>query len=171
MFCAQCGSRCHEGATSCPTCGAPVSTPPDQSSRITVDVSGVSNPGASWSGGPPTPPEETNQRRGALETKGFLASLFDFEFTSFVAQGVLRVVYVLFTILYSLLALGLLVMCLASGSAIITLGGLIVVPLLYVLYLAMARVWTEMIMVLFVIGSDLRAVRETITASNTPPGY
>lgn len=168
MFCAQCGSSISGGATSCPACGVPVSVSPTGTDRITVDVPGDSNPSDHRAVGPTTHTWAMDPSGSAPRAKGFLASLFDFEFSNFVTQGVLRVVYFLVTILYSIGALALLIMCLASGQPVMVLGGLIVVPLLYVLYLAMARVWTEMIMVLFVIGSDLRAVRDSLEGANRP---
>lgn len=99
--------------------------------------------------GPPPPPAFGQQ---TPPTQGFWASLFDLSFTSFVAPKIIKFLYVLFMILICLGTLGLIYMGLSAGST-----GLIIVLLAPVgafLYLLLARMWLEVMIVLFRIAEN-----------------
>lgn len=88
-----------------------------------------------------------------METKGFFASLFDLSFTEFVTTRIIKVLYVLAIILAAIASLAMLIggFSRGAGGAIM---GLILAPLLFLLYVIMARVWLEVIIVLFRIAEN-----------------
>ena len=102
----------------------------------------------------------------ALEAKGFIKSLHDFRFVSFVAMRMLKVLYVIITILYSLAALGFLIGAIVSANAASIILGVILVPIGYIVYLVFARLTIEVIMVIFRIGADVRSLAERSTGSD-----
>ena len=104
----------------------------------------------------------------ALESKGFVRSLFDFSFSSFVARRVLRVLYILITIMYSLGALGAFIALLARHTPADIVLAVVAVPLGYILYLTFARITLEVLMVIFGIGEDLREIRDRGAGSPSP---
>lgn len=99
------------------------------------------------------------QPMSSNEAKGLLRSLFDFGFTSLITTKIIRVVYALLVVLYSLFALGLFFTGLASGSAAGVLFALFVVPLGYLVYLILIRIWMEFLVVVFRMGDDIHAIR------------
>jgi hypothetical protein len=116
----------------------------------------------------------------ALDTKGFFRSLFDFGFTSLITTRIIRVLYALIVIVYSLGAVILFITGLASGKAGGILFAIIFVPLGYLIYLVLTRVWMEFLIILFRIGDDIHAIRVggggfgtgggTAPGGSTPPG-
>ena len=93
------------------------------------------------------------------EAKGLIGSLFDFSFTSLVTTKIIRFAYALIVILLSLGALVFLLTGLASGTTTGVLSALVVVPLTYLVYLILTRIWMEFLIVVFRIGEDIRAIR------------
>jgi hypothetical protein len=104
----------------------------------------------------------------SFEAKGFLKSLYDFKFESFITLRVIRALYVLITIVYSLGSVVVFVVLLAEHAPFDIVFALIGVPLLYLIYLTMARISLEFIMVVFNIGKDVRGIREE-SARQIPP--
>jgi Domain of unknown function (DUF4282) len=100
------------------------------------------------------------QPRAAGE-KGFLGSLFDFSFKSFVTPKIIKVLYVLFTIWTALVALILLIVGFRTGGLA---GGLfmliIVVPIYVLLTLGVWRVVLEAFMVIFRIYEETKKIGE-----------
>jgi len=90
--------------------------------------------------------------------KGFFASLFDVEFSELITPRIIRVVFMIglaFTGLASLM--WTLTMPPLAGGAILL--GLIFSALLFLAGAICLRIWLEVIMVVFRIADDLRAVR------------
>jgi hypothetical protein len=96
----------------------------------------------------------------ANSSKGFVASLFDFGFSSFVTPKVVKVVYVLITILVSLATIGIVVtgFRVNLGAGIFFL--VIVAPLFFFIYLALWRIALEIFILIFRIGDDIRTIRD-----------
>ncbi|WP_344971629.1 DUF4282 domain-containing protein [Salinactinospora qingdaonensis] len=102
-------------------------------------------------GGYPSPPD-----------KGFFGALFDFNFDYFVTSKVIKVLYVLGMVAVALSTLISLV------SAFVVMGDtpgmgivlLVATPILGMIYLILLRIWMELLIVIFKIGEDLRAMRE-----------
>lgn len=80
--------------------------------------------------------------------KGFFGSLFDFSFSEFITPRIIKLLFVLAIIISAIVALVLFVGGIASGGAEAFLA-IIGAPLLFLLYVIMARVWLEVIMVMF----------------------
>jgi hypothetical protein len=99
--------------------------------------------------------------RAAGHAKGFIGSLFDFSFTSFVTPKLVKVLYVLITAWTVLWALIFLRYGFKYGGAV---GGffvlLIVDPILILLTLGVYRVVLELFMVVHKMHDDLKAIRE-----------
>ena len=90
---------------------------------------------------------------------GFLKSLYDFSFSSFVTSKIIRGLYIVTTVLYSLVALLFFIDFARSGSLGLVVA-IVLVPLGYLLFLTAARVVLELVMVVFRIGEDLRVIRD-----------
>ena len=93
--------------------------------------------------------------------KGFVGSLFDFSFNSFVTPKIVKVLYVLVTIWTALLALIVLIIGFRTGG---TAGGLftllVIEPVFILLTLGIYRVVLEAFMVVFRIYEETRKIRE-----------
>lgn len=97
----------------------------------------------------------------ASDARGFLSSLFDFSFTSFVTPKIIKVIYVLVTIWTVIWALIFLRFGFKYGGAA---GGfftlLVVDPILVVLTLGAYRMVLELFMVVHRMYEELKAIRE-----------
>ncbi len=88
-----------------------------------------------------------------MENKGFFASLFDLSFSEFVTIRIIKVLFVLAIILSGIFAVGILVAGLAGGAGKGVLA-LIAAPIVFFLYVLGARIWLEVIIVLFRIAEN-----------------
>ncbi len=93
------------------------------------------------------------------EAKGLVRSLFDFQFTSLITLKVIRFVYLLIVILYTIGAITFFIGSLASGTVTGFLTAFVVIPLGYLIYLIVTRIWMEILIVVFRMGDDVRAIR------------
>ena len=94
--------------------------------------------------------------RGA-DSRGFLSALFDFSFTSFVTTRIIKVLYVLITVLVCLAALvyTILAFRISTAFGIVTL--VIGDPLFIIIVMAFWRLVLEAFVVVFRIAEDVRA--------------
>lgn len=93
--------------------------------------------------------------------RGFVGSLFDFGFTSFVTPKIIKVLYILVTIWTLLWALAFLRLGFHYGGMAGGLATLIIVdPILVLVSLGVFRVVLEFFMVTFRMQEDLRSLRE-----------
>ncbi len=100
------------------------------------------------------------QPRQTAESRGFLASLFDFSFTSFVTTSIIKVLYVLILVLVCLSAL---VYTLLAFKASALFGILVLIigdPLFIIIVMAFWRLVLESFVVVFRIAEDVHAMRE-----------
>jgi hypothetical protein len=95
----------------------------------------------------------------AASAKGFVASLFDFGFTSFVTPKVVKVVYILITIVLGLATVAYIILGFASGSPILGILALIFAPVIGLIYLALWRIGMELFIVIFRMADDVRGIR------------
>jgi hypothetical protein len=109
---------------------------------------------------PPFQPPFAPGASEALEAKDFFRSLYDFSFSSFITLRVIRILYVLITIVYSLAALVAFVVAIARHTAVEIVFAIVVVPIAYIVYMIVARITLEVLMLVFNIGKDVRAIRE-----------
>lgn len=120
--CAKCGAALLEGAVFCGSCGASV-PPSAPAARMSPPIS-------------------------MAEGAGFFASLFDFSFTEFITTKMIKFLYGLGMLLGGVVALGMIIAGFAQ-SAIIGIVFLVLSPLIFLLYVIGARVWLELVIVLF----------------------
>jgi hypothetical protein len=105
------------------------------------------------------PPQATRQ---ATRSRGFVASLFDFSFSSFVTPKLIRALYVLATIWTAVLTIAFCSLCLRiggdGGATIVFL--FIAAPILFLLCLGSIRVGLEVFMVLYRLNENIQAIRD-----------
>lgn len=86
-------------------------------------------------------------------TAGFFGRLFDFSFEESITLSIIKVIYVLFVVLAGLAALGMFIAFATQGGAALVIG-LIAAPIAFLLYVILARVWLELIIVVFRIAEN-----------------
>jgi len=127
--------------------------------------------GAQQGQGAPTPPPQWSAVAGVHHVpsgrsrpqgdKGFIGSLFDFSFSSFVTPKIVKVLYVLITIWTALLALTILIIGFRTGGLAGGLFTLIIIePIFILLTLGIYRVVLEAFMVVFRIYEETKKIRE-----------
>jgi hypothetical protein len=92
---------------------------------------------------------------------GFMAGLFDFSFTTFIATKVIKVLYGIFLLALVLGILGFIgtsIMAMVNGAILQGLGLLVVTPILAVLYLILGRMYFELIIVAFRVAENLTEI-------------
>jgi hypothetical protein len=115
-------------------------------------------PEAAYPGPPPAGYPQVAQVREA--SKGFVSSLFDFGFTSYVTPTVVKVLYVIVMIWLALSSFVLVVVSFfALGPVVGILVLIIVAPLYFLWFLALNRISLEFFVVIFRIAEDMRALR------------
>ncbi len=93
---------------------------------------------------------------------GFLASLFDFGFNSFITTKLIKVLYVLAMVFNVIIALAVVGAGFGNGFFSGVMALVILAPLTFLFFTALARLWLELVIVLF------RTVEYTRdTANNT----
>lgn len=170
-FCASCGARRPEAVAPEPVRPAPVAPEPPAPVAPAVVAPDPSTRLAPPPVAPPpvAPAPVAAVNPAAFDAKGFLRSLYDFKFTSLIATKVIRFVYALLVIIYSIFAAFTLIACLASRNGALIFFGFIILPLLYLLYLIMIRIFMEIVVVFFKMGEDVRAIRYSSAGTSPPP--
>jgi Domain of unknown function (DUF4282) len=102
----------------------------------------------------------TQSRTSHATAKGFVGSLFDFGFNSFVTPKVVKVVYVLIMAGLALAEIGYLLFAFKESAIFGIISLLILCPLSFFVYLALWRILLELFIVIFRISDDLRSIRE-----------
>ncbi len=88
-----------------------------------------------------------------MAEKGFLGSLFDLSFTEFITTGVIRILFILAIIFAAIEA----VLMIAWGFGAGALSGivlLVISPVVFLVFVILARVWLELIIVIFRIAEN-----------------
>lgn len=120
---------------------------------------GQGAPGQQWDG--PKGMKPAGSRSKSQGEAGFLGSLFDFSFNSFVTPKIIKALYVLITVWTALLALAILITGFRIGGIV---GGLItlfiVEPIFILLTLGIYRVVLEAFMVVFRLYEETKKIRE-----------
>jgi len=102
----------------------------------------------------------THSPASHASAKGFVGSLFDFGFTSFVTPKVVKVVYVLIMVGLALVEVGYLIFAFKASPAFGIISLVILCPLSFFVYLALWRILLELFIVVFRIADDIRSIRE-----------
>ena len=95
-----------------------------------------------------------------MQPKGFLGSLFDYSFSSFITSKIIKVLYVLTTIVVALWTLFIIIIAFKASSALGILALLIGGPIYFVMTMIYARVGLEVLMVIFRIHEDVRDINQ-----------
>jgi hypothetical protein len=93
----------------------------------------------------------------------FFEALFDFSFSKFVSETVVRVLYIIAILLAGVGALGIIISGFANGIGS-GVFALIFAPILFIFWVLLARVGMEIFVVIFRIADYLREI-----ARNTKP--
>ena len=101
-----------------------------------------------------------HQARSGAAAKGFLGSLFDFSFNSFVTPKIIKVLYALITIGTVITALFYSYVDYRVNAAFGILTLFVIAPLVSLIILASWRIFLEFFMIIFRISDDIRQVRE-----------
>jgi hypothetical protein len=91
------------------------------------------------------------------QAKGFLSMLFDFSFKDFITVKIIKVLYGIFMVVAGLAALSLIVTGFMA-SVVIGIIYLLLSPLVFLLYVIMARMWLEIVMVMFKINDNVEKI-------------
>lgn len=112
--------------------------------------------------GPPpgqAPPPQAPPAEVRTATQGFINSLFDFSFTSFVTPKVIRVLYALIMIGVGLGVLFFVILAFRLNAALGAITLLILGPVYFLVTMAFYRVVLEFFMVTFRIYEELHLIR------------
>jgi Domain of unknown function (DUF4282) len=177
VTCAQCGNTEPEDAVYCSNCGAPLASQfaagrqAAMQAPDAVKTATVLPPQATQVAPQAGRTQEDHERaRAAVPPKlqqppdlasprGFLASLFDFGFNSFVTPKVVKAVYVLAMILIALWLLAFAVTAFLVNKVLGIAVLFILCPILFIVELALCRLFLELVMVIFRIADDVRSLR------------
>lgn len=102
-----------------------------------------------------------------MENKGFFGSLFDLSFKEFVTTRIIKVLFILAIIGSGIGTLVMLIGGIAGGGA----GAFVVIilsPILFFLYVVLARIWLEVIIVLFRISENTSKLVEQSKDKDEP---
>ena len=89
-----------------------------------------------------------------MEEKGFFGRLFDLSFNEFITTKIIKVLYVIAIIGSAIGALFILGGLFATRTFGGVLMGLVLAPVVFVLYVILARIWLETLIVLFRIAEN-----------------
>lgn len=89
-----------------------------------------------------------------MQEKGFFARLFDLSFSEFVTTKIIKVLYVIGIIVSVIGGASVMFGMFATKTFWGIVGGLIAGPVLFLLYVILARVWMEVLIVLFRIAEN-----------------
>jgi hypothetical protein len=104
-----------------------------------------------------------------MEQRGFFASLFDINFESLITPRLVKVLYVLIMIVIALTAIGFIVAAFAEDVAFGIVTLLVLAPLGALIYLILARVSLELIIVIFKIRESVDQVATKHSPPAAPP--
>lgn len=100
-----------------------------------------------------------SQSAQAAPASGLVRSLFDFGLSSFIAPQLILLAYRLLVILSSIAAVVTLAGFLLQGPNALRLVAIVFVPASYVLYLLLVRIGMELLIAVFRMADDVRALR------------
>ena len=103
-----------------------------------------------------------------METKGFFSSLFDVSFTEFLTTRVIKIIFVLAIVFAAISAFGVLISFFSRG-VFAGLLGLVLAPIVFIVYVLLARIWLEVVIVLFRIAENTNRLVELNETAATPP--
>ena len=100
-----------------------------------------------------------------MQAKGFFASLFDYSFSSFITSRIVKVLYVLSTIVVALWTLAFILFAFRLSSTFGFISLLVLGPLFFVITMIYVRVGTELIIAFFRIHEDVAEINQRASGS------
>jgi hypothetical protein len=100
-----------------------------------------------------------------MEGKGFFNALFDLSFSEFITTKIIKLLYMLSIVGAGIGALVVMGGGMASSEGVGKLFFLILAPVLFIVYVIGARVWLELIIVIFKIAENTTK----IASRDNPP--
>ena len=104
------------------------------------------------------------------QARGFLSSLFDFSFSSYVTPKLIRVIYVVVVVVAALTALGFLVTAFEINILLGLVTLVILAPLAFLFYVILYRVFLEVVMAVFTIAENTTRMAGGTTQGAGPFG-
>lgn len=104
------------------------------------------------------------------DPKSFFAALFDISFSSFIIPKILKFLFVIGVVLSGLGAVIFLVTSLLKGSVTSILMGIVVAPLMFLLYVILIRVYCELLLVFFSLRDNVQRMADHIVGGAGPGG-
>jgi hypothetical protein len=147
--CPNCGATVNPNARFCPQCGATVAQSPREPGYATPRA----QPGPGGPAAIGNPPSDTP----ITDAGTFFGALFDFSFSEFITTRIIKVLYILAIILSGLAGLGIFA-TFASQGGTAAIFGLVLAPIVFLVYVIVARVWMEIIIVIFRIAEYAREI-------------
>ena len=95
-----------------------------------------------------------------MEEKGFFGRLFDLSFNEFITTKIIKVLYIIAMIASAFGGLAVMFGMFATKSFFGFVGGLIAGPVLFLVYVILARVWMEVVIVLFRIAENTAKIAD-----------
>jgi hypothetical protein len=102
-----------------------------------------------------------------MNTKGFLGSLFDYSFNSFVTSRIVKFLYVLTTVVVAAWALVLVLFAFHLNKALGALSLLVLGPIFFLVTMTYARVGLELMIVFFRISENVSEINARTGAGDT----
>lgn len=93
------------------------------------------------------------------ENRSFLGHLFDISFSEFITTRIIKVLYVIAIVLAVFAGIGIIINGF-SESVGVGIISLVLAPIAFFLYVLVARVWLEIMIVIFRIAEDTRKLVE-----------
>lgn len=103
----------------------------------------------------PPPPPDPASPQPPQQGKSFFARLFDLSFTEYVTPSIIKVLFIIGIVLAGLFSL-LVFVSLANQGGGAVIAGIILAPLMFFFYVLMARVLSEVYLILFRIEENTR---------------
>jgi hypothetical protein len=104
---------------------------------------------------PAAPPPASQPSVPSPESKSFLGRLFDLSFSEFVTPSLIKIIFLIGIVLSGLMAL-LVFVSLANQGGGGVVAGIVLAPLIFFVYVLMARVFSEIYLVIFRIEENTR---------------
>jgi len=96
--------------------------------------------------------------------KGIIGSLKDLSFTEFVTTRLIKIIYILAIVFAGLSGLGIIISGLFSNNVGTAVLGLIMGPVAFILMVLSARIWLELVIVVFRIAEHTAAIAQEMGA-------
>lgn len=97
--------------------------------------------------------------RPITDAGGFFGALFDFSISEFITTRIIKVLYILAIVVIGLSAFAVFLATATQGAGA-AIAGLIIAPIFFLLYVIIARIWMELIIVIFRIAQYAREIAQ-----------